>query len=280
MHPTCGPGTNCGVALPALRREFSYSTAFPSLALVAPSLERSLRIDLTIQVPGVRGSDFAWRVILIAPPGYPLPLIGGCFVFPHARHYFCLRTTRTTVAYQSFLASLHRVSSHQEEIIEPTSNTAWYTYCLLWFSSSCWGCSFSYPEPLPLHLHEPLIHNQSNGATVHSETASTDKKHTTINLNRGSQCKPKNPLSQDLPFSYDPANMARRASLADDVERVAALFTYSAEDVNKGVKAFIQQMDEGLEKAGHNVEPDNTNICHCRTQWNRKGIQCVNTILC
>lgn len=44
--------------------------------------------------------------------------------------------------------------------------------------------------------------------------------------------------------------MARRASLADDVERVAALFTYSAEDVNKGVKAFIQQMDEGLEKQG------------------------------
>ncbi|KAI9876189.1 MAG: glucokinase, partial [Watsoniomyces obsoletus] len=44
--------------------------------------------------------------------------------------------------------------------------------------------------------------------------------------------------------------MARRASLADEVEQVAALFSYSAEDVNKGVKAFIRQMDEGLEKQG------------------------------
>jgi Hexokinase len=69
-------------------------------------------------------------------------------------------------------------------------------------------------------------------------------------LEPGTQCRPKNPLSADLPFSYDPVNMARRASLADEAEQVAALFSYPAEDVNKGVKAFIRQMDEGLEKQG------------------------------
>jgi Hexokinase len=66
-------------------------------------------------------------------------------------------------------------------------------------------------------------------------------------LEPGTQCKPKNPLSAELPTT---PNMARRPSLADEVERLAAFFEYSAEDVNKGVKAFIQQMNEGLEKEG------------------------------
>ena len=107
---------------------------------------------------------------------------------------------------------------------------------------------FSRTPPSPLSrppLSQPVKRSYSSfGDSVYRQEAYYDQ------LEPGSQCKPKNPLSQDLPFSYDPANMARRASLADDVERVAALFTYSAEDVNKGVKAFIQQMDEGLEKQG------------------------------
>ncbi|KAK4998256.1 glucokinase [Elasticomyces elasticus] len=38
--------------------------------------------------------------------------------------------------------------------------------------------------------------------------------------------------------------------LADEAKRVAAEFEYSAEDVNKGVKEFIREMDEGLGKTG------------------------------
>lgn len=39
-------------------------------------------------------------------------------------------------------------------------------------------------------------------------------------------------------------------ALAGAAERVAAEFEYSKEDVNRGVKAFIEQMDEGLGKTG------------------------------
>ena len=39
-------------------------------------------------------------------------------------------------------------------------------------------------------------------------------------------------------------------TLAAAAERVAAEFEYSKEDVNRGVKAFIEQMDEGLGKIG------------------------------
>ncbi|MCJ1403621.1 glucokinase [Xylographa trunciseda] len=39
-------------------------------------------------------------------------------------------------------------------------------------------------------------------------------------------------------------------SLMDEARRVAAEFEYSAEDINKGVKEFMKEMDEGLEKDG------------------------------
>ncbi|KAL8919217.1 MAG: hypothetical protein Q9172_005090 [Xanthocarpia lactea] len=41
--------------------------------------------------------------------------------------------------------------------------------------------------------------------------------------------------------------------LIDDARRVAAEFEYSAEDVNKGVKEFIRQMDEGLQETGKSL---------------------------
>ncbi|KAF2098018.1 hexokinase [Rhizodiscina lignyota] len=39
-------------------------------------------------------------------------------------------------------------------------------------------------------------------------------------------------------------------ALADEARRVAAEFEYSAEDVNKGVREFLREMDEGLVKDG------------------------------
>ncbi|KAL8724828.1 MAG: hypothetical protein Q9166_007730 [cf. Caloplaca sp. 2 TL-2023] len=41
--------------------------------------------------------------------------------------------------------------------------------------------------------------------------------------------------------------------LLDDARRVAAEFEYSAHDVNKGVKEFIRQMDEGLQETGKSM---------------------------
>ena len=39
-------------------------------------------------------------------------------------------------------------------------------------------------------------------------------------------------------------------SVLEEAKRVAAEFEYSSEDLNRGVKAFISQMDEGLQKRG------------------------------
>ena len=68
-------------------------------------------------------------------------------------------------------------------------------------------------------------------------------------LEPGTQCRPKNTLSAELPTSIAPANMA----LAAEAKRVAAMFEYSAADLNKGVKEFIAQMEEGLEKQGTQI---------------------------
>jgi hexokinase len=39
-------------------------------------------------------------------------------------------------------------------------------------------------------------------------------------------------------------------ALAEAAKRIAAEFDYPAEEVRKGVKEFIREMDEGLEKQG------------------------------
>lgn len=39
-------------------------------------------------------------------------------------------------------------------------------------------------------------------------------------------------------------------ALAAEAKRIAAEFDYSTEEVRKGVKEFVREMDEGLEKQG------------------------------
>ena len=65
-------------------------------------------------------------------------------------------------------------------------------------------------------------------------------------LEPGTQCRPKSPFDPELPYSRAPTNMA----LHGEVKRMAAEFDYPPEEVNKGVKEFIRQMEEGLEKQG------------------------------
>ena len=65
-------------------------------------------------------------------------------------------------------------------------------------------------------------------------------------LEPGTQCRPKSIFDPELPYSRAPTNMA----LHEEVKRMAAEFDYPPEEVNKGVKEFIRQMEEGLAKQG------------------------------
>ena len=65
-------------------------------------------------------------------------------------------------------------------------------------------------------------------------------------LEPGTQCRPKSVFSEELPLSRAPTNMA----LAEEVKRITTEFEYTAEDVNRGVKEFIREMEEGLSKQG------------------------------
>lgn len=54
------------------------------------------------------------------------------------------------------------------------------------------------------------------------------------------------------PIFGDPFPTCRLSSMAllKEAQRIAEQFDYLDEDVNNGVKEFIKQMDEGLEKQG------------------------------
>lgn len=47
-----------------------------------------------------------------------------------------------------------------------------------------------------------------------------------------------------------PTSRPHRMSLLEEAKKVAAEFEYSSNDVNKGVKEFVRQMDEGLQQTG------------------------------
>ena len=65
-------------------------------------------------------------------------------------------------------------------------------------------------------------------------------------LEPGTECKPKSVFSSDLFQTPALTNMA----LEQEAKRMAAEFEYSKDDLNKGVKEFIAEMKEGLEKQG------------------------------
>ncbi|RMZ92258.1 hypothetical protein DV736_g479, partial [Chaetothyriales sp. CBS 134916] len=78
------------------------------------------------------------------------------------------------------------------------------------------------------------------GDSVYKQEAYYDQ------LEPGTQCRPKNPFSAELPTSIALTNMA----LLAEAGRVANLFEFSAADINRAVDEFISEMDEGLEKQG------------------------------
>ena len=65
-------------------------------------------------------------------------------------------------------------------------------------------------------------------------------------LEPGTQCRPKSIFDPQLPYSKAPTNMA----LHEEAKRMAAEFDYTTDQVNKTVKEFMRQMEEGLEKQG------------------------------
>jgi hexokinase len=93
--------------------------------------------------------------------------------------------------------------------------------------------------PTDTPVHRPRSYSPF-GDSVYRQEAYFDQ------LEPGTQCKPKNLVLEALPTSLAPRNMA----LAEEVKRVAALFDYPAAEVNKGVKEYLSQMDEGLAKQG------------------------------
>ena len=56
----------------------------------------------------------------------------------------------------------------------------------------------------------------------------------------------------NTPIFYEPHGVCRPSKMAliKEAQRIAAEFEYSTAEVNRGVKAFIHQMDEGLSKKG------------------------------
>jgi hexokinase len=60
-------------------------------------------------------------------------------------------------------------------------------------------------------------------------------------------------------------------SLACAAERIAAQFKYSTKDVNRGVKEFIRQMDEGLQKQGQTMSQIPTYVT-CVPNGTEKGL--------
>jgi hypothetical protein len=101
------------------------------------------------------------------------------------------------------------------------------------------------PRPqAPVHTPEPAPNPLDPfGDSVYRQEAYYDL------LEPGTQCRPRSPFSSALPVTHALTNMALEA----EAKRMAAEFEYSAEDVNKGVKEFIREMEEGLEKQGTSI---------------------------
>ncbi|KAI3329647.1 glucokinase [Ustulina deusta] len=64
----------------------------------------------------------------------------------------------------------------------------------------------------------------------------------------GAVCESPHPFATLPPISLAPSNMEN--SLVEETKRIAAQFDYTDDDVNKGVREFLRQMNEGLQKDG------------------------------
>ncbi len=97
-------------------------------------------------------------------------------------------------------------------------------------------------RPRPLQKPPPRSGNTLSpfGESVYRQEAYFEQ------LEPGTQCKPKSLFSAELPVTHALTNMALEA----ETKRMVAQFEYTTEDVNKGVKEFIREMEEGLEKEG------------------------------
>jgi hypothetical protein len=93
-------------------------------------------------------------------------------------------------------------------------------------------------------------------------------------LEPGKVCYSKSIFDPELPCSRAPANMA----LLEEAKRVAAEFEYPPEEVNKGVKEFIRQMEEGLEKQGTTLSQIPTYVTAVPNGTEKVGVPTVRSI--
>lgn len=90
----------------------------------------------------------------------------------------------------------------------------------------------------------------------------------------GRRCRPKSIFDPELPYFRVPANMA----LLEEVKRTAAEFEYPPEEVNKGVKEFIRQMEEGLEKQGTTMSQIPTYVTAVPNGTEKVGLSAARSI--
>lgn len=119
------------------------------------------------------------------------------------------------------------------------------------------------PPPAPSQTRHPL---SSFGDSVYRQEAYYDL------LEPGTQCKPKSLFSADLPVTHVLTNMALQA----EAERMVAQFEYPAEEVNKGVKEFIQEMEEGLEQQGTSLSQIPTYVTNVPNGTEKVGAEAVS----
>jgi hypothetical protein len=93
-------------------------------------------------------------------------------------------------------------------------------------------------------------------------------------LEPGRRCRPKSIFDPELPYSRVHANMA----LLEEVKRTAAEFEYPPEEVNKGVKEFIRQMEEGLEKQGTTMSQIPTYVTAVPNGTEKVGLSAARSI--
>merc|ERR1711939_895363 len=121
-------------------------------------------------------------------------------------------------------------------------------------------------RPRPLQKPPPRSGNTLSpfGESVYRQEAYFEQ------LEPGTQCKPKSLFSAELPVTHALTNMALEA----ETKRMVAQFEYTAEDVNKGVKEFIREMEEGLEKEGARLSQLSSMFDHAA----RKSIVLVTAV--
>lgn len=157
---------------------------------------------------------------------------------------------------------LHKlaISKHQDKLLDESkkalsnhpdtpANSSFFSRIPLLYIVSAFILCIGFLVPLifrkdssSLSIQGPASRNRLDpfGDSVYRQEAYYEQ------LEPGTHCKPKSVFSSDLATTPALVNMA----LEKEAKRVVAEFDFTKDDVNKAVKEFLAEMEEGLEKQG------------------------------